>query len=112
MRKIPTLDNEEELTNSDILELTTEEKVHYGYSGGAHNLDILGLTNEENAYYGYSGGAHQIRFLGAHKWRKCLLQILYSGGAHQLEKKFKDILELTNAARNGPLLFFSLSGCK
>jgi hypothetical protein len=27
-------------------------------------------------------------------------------------KKFQDILELTNAARNGPLLFSSLSGCK
>jgi hypothetical protein len=45
MRKIPSTDTQEELTNSDILE----------------------LTNEENAYNGYSGGSHQFRYPGAHK---------------------------------------------
>jgi hypothetical protein len=39
----------------------------------------LELTNEENTYYGYSRGAHQFRYPRAHKWGKCLLQIL----AHQ-----------------------------
>jgi hypothetical protein len=58
-----------------------------------------------------------VKLFGAHTWRKCLLTnsgtfeltneentySKYSGRAHQLERKFKDILELTNAARNGPL---------
>jgi hypothetical protein len=66
MKKMPTADIQEKLTNSDILE----------------------LTNEENVYSGYSGGAYQ------------------------LEKKISGVLELTNAARNGPPLFSSLSGCK
>jgi hypothetical protein len=43
MRKMPSTDTHEDLTNSDILE----------------------LTNEENAYYGYSGGALQFRYPGA-----------------------------------------------
>ncbi len=45
MMKMLSTDTQEELTNSDILE----------------------LTSEENAYYGYSGGAHQFRYPGAHK---------------------------------------------
>jgi hypothetical protein len=45
MRKMPTTDIQNELVNSDILE----------------------LTNEENVYSGYSGGAHQFKYLGAHK---------------------------------------------
>ncbi len=67
MKKMPTTDIQEELTKSDILE----------------------LTNEENAYSRY-----------------------YIQEELTNWKKFQDILELTNAARNGPLLFSSLSGCK
>jgi hypothetical protein len=45
MKKMSTQVIQEEITNSDILE----------------------LTNDENAYYGFSGGAHQFRYPGAHK---------------------------------------------
>ncbi len=45
MRKMLSTDTTEELTNSDILE----------------------LTNEENACYGHSGGDHQFRYSEAHK---------------------------------------------
>jgi hypothetical protein len=38
---MPTADIQEELTNVDILELTNEENVYSGYSGGAHQLRYL-----------------------------------------------------------------------
>ncbi len=51
MRKMPTTDIQEELTNSDILELTNEENVYSGYyiQEELTNSDILELT-KENAY--------------------------------------------------------------
>jgi hypothetical protein len=89
MRKMPTMDIQNELVTSDILELTNEENTFFGCSGESHQLSylesqikkmstldiqeeltnsgILELTNEENVYSGYSGGAHQFRYLGAHK---------------------------------------------
>jgi hypothetical protein len=36
MRKMPSTDTHEELTNSDLLERTNDENAYYGYSGGAH----------------------------------------------------------------------------
>jgi hypothetical protein len=67
MRKIPTTYIQDELINSDILGLTNEENIYFGFSGESHQLSSLELTNEENVYSGYSGGAHQFRYLGAHK---------------------------------------------
>ncbi len=123
---MPTADIQEELTKSDILELTNEENVYSGYPGGVRNSDILVLKNEENVYsvqVSWSSQMKKMSKLDIHEAlaNSGILELTneenvcsgYLGGAYQLEKKkFKDILELTNATRNGPLLFSSLSGCK